>query len=253
MKRREFITLLDCATAGPVGMRAQQRRWRTGGPAMRQVALITCGILFLAGTIAGGQPATVTSDQKFVDELVADLGFQPSALIERVRHLASVPSEAPAQRRLSYCVEQYADRIVTDVKLHERVTSEVDQRACDRFQLCLRPDQQRIHQSANYAELLRVLASEMRGEMRAASSQAFTEHEAFVQFGRRLASLRGVEEAFSQAASVNGEISAPYILASCPHAWNRWPILVSGLIAACLLAGVLVLLYSKRSVKPASM
>jgi len=28
---------------------------------------------------------------------------------------------------------------------------------------------------------------------------------------------------------------------------------VSGLIAACLLAGVLVLLYSKRSVKPAPM
>jgi hypothetical protein len=253
MRRREFITLLDCATGGPVGMRVQERGWRTGGEAMRQVALITCGILFLAGTIAGGQPATVTSDQKFVDELVADLGFQPSALIERVRHLASVPSEAPAQRRLSHCVERYADRIATDVKLHERVTSEVDQRACDRFQLCLRPDQQRINQSANYAELLRVLASEMRGEMRAESSQAFTEHEAFVQFGRRLASLRGVEEAFSQAASVNGEISAPYILASCPHAWNRWPILVGGLIATCLLAGVLVSLYSKRPVKPASM
>jgi hypothetical protein len=205
-------------------MRALPRGSLPGGQAMLQAAMITCGILFLTGTIAGGEPATVTSDQKFVDELVADLGFQPSALIERIRHLASVPSEALAQRRLSYCVERYADRIVTDVRLHERVISEVNQTACDRFQLCERPDQQRINQSANYAELLRVLASEMRGEIRAESSQAFTEHEAFVRFGRRLASLRGVEEAFRQASSVNGEISAPYILASCPYAWNSWPI-----------------------------
>jgi hypothetical protein len=154
---------------------------------------------------------------------------------------------------LSYCVDGYADKIAKDVKLHERVVSEVDQRACARFQLCLRPDQQRVNQSENYAKLLRVLASEMRGERRAELSPVFMEHETFVQFGRRLASLRGVEEAFSQAASVNGEISAPYVLASCPHPWNRWPILMSGLIAACLLAGVLVLLYSKRSVKPAPM
>src|SRR5262249_43835449 len=36
------------------------------------------------GTIAGGQPVTVTADDKFVDELIADLGFQPRGLIDRV-------------------------------------------------------------------------------------------------------------------------------------------------------------------------
>jgi hypothetical protein len=252
MRRREFMTLLGgvCA-AWPVTVCAQH----TAVPLVRLLAgvLLAVGLSLPTGTSAGGQGAAVTSDDKFVDELIADLGFQPRELIERVRYLANVPYEAPTQRRLSYCVDGYANRIAKDVKLYERVVSEVDQRACARFQLCLRPDQQRVNQSENYAKLLRVLASEMRGERRAESSPVFMEHETFVQFGRRLASLRGVEEAFSQAASVNGEISAPYILASCPHASNRWPILVSGLIAACLLAGVLVLLYSKRSVKPASM
>ncbi|HET9688111.1 MAG TPA: hypothetical protein VFP79_13150 [Pseudolabrys sp.] len=252
MKRREFIAGVGgvCA-AWSLTVRGQH----TAVPLVRLLAgvLLAVGFSLPTGTSAGGQTAPVTSDDKFVDGLIADLGFQPRELIERVRYLVNVPYEAPTQRRLSYCVDGYADKIAKDVKLHERVVSEVDQRACARFQLCLRPDQQRVNQSENYAKLLRVLASEMRGERRAELSPVFMEHETFVQFGRRLASLRGVEEAFSQAASVNGEISAPHILASCPHPWNRWPILMSGLIAACLLAGVLVLLYSKRSVKPAPM
>jgi hypothetical protein len=251
MKRR-FIALLAGGYLHGPPRHAQQH---TAVPLFRLLAvvLLAVGLLLPIGTSAGGQTASVTSDDEFVDELIADLGFQPRELIERVRYLANVPYEAPTQRRLSYCVDGYADRIAKDVKLHERVVSEVDQRACARFQLCLRPDQQRVNQSENYAKLLRVLASEMRGERRAESSPVFMEHETFVQFGRRLANLRGIEEAFSQAASVNGEISAPYILASCPHPWNRWPILISGLIAACLLAGVLMLLCSKRSVKPAPM
>ena len=89
----------------------------------------------------------------------------------------------------------------------------------------------------------------MRGEQRADTNKTFTEHEAFVEFGRRLARLRGVEDAFSQASSVNGEISAPYILANCPSAWNSWPILISGLIAICLISGTLGWVYN-RNAKP---
>ena len=217
---------------------------------MRRAGL-TIGVLLLTWTIAWGEAATtVTSDPKFVDELVADLGFRPRGLMERVRYLASVPYEAPMQRRLSYCVEAYADRIASDAKLHEKVISEVDQRACARFQLCPNEGLKRVDQSSAYAELLRVLASEMRGEKRAEASQIFMEHEAFVEFGRRLARLRGIEEAFGQASAVNGEVSAPYILASCPYPWSSWPILLSGFIAICLLAGILAA-YWKRKSRPA--
>ena len=220
------------------------------GKVNQQPALLAVGLLSLIGTIAGGQPATVTADDKFVDELIADLGFQPRGLIDRVRYFANVPHEAPTQRRLSYCVEAYAERIATDAKLREKVASEVDQKACARFQLCPREGLQRTDQSAMYTELLRVLASEMRGVKRAEASKVFMEHESFVEFGRRLARLRGAEEAFSQSSSVNGEVSGPYILDSCPRAWNRWPIVVSGLIVICVLAGVLGFVY-KRKLKAA--
>jgi hypothetical protein len=188
----------------------------------------------------------VTADDKFVGELIADLGFQPRGLIDRVRYLANVPHEAPTQRRLSYCVEAYADRIATDAKLREKVASEVDEKVCAQFQLCPREGLQRTDQSAMYTELLRVLASEMRGVKRAEASQVFMEHESFVEFGRRLARLRGVEEAFSQSSGVNGDVSSPYILDSCPPAWNRWPIVVSGLIAICVLAGVLAFVCKRK-------
>jgi hypothetical protein len=65
--------------------------------------------------------------------------------------------------------------------------------------------------------------------------------EAFDQAGQR-----GVEEAFSQSSSVNGEVSGPYILDSCPRDWNRWSILVSGLIVICVLAGVLAFVYKHK-------
>ena len=220
------------------------------GQGQQRPVLFAVGLLFLIGTIARGQPTPVTADDKFVGELIADLGFQPRGLIDRVRYFANVPHEAPTQRRLSYCVEAYADRIATDGKLRERVASEVDQKACARFQLCPREGLQRIDQSATYTELLRVLASEMRGVKRAEASQVFMEHESFVEFGRRLARIRGVEEAFSQSSSVNGEVSGPYILDSCPRAWNRWPTVVSGLIVICVLAGVLGFVY-KRKLKAA--
>ena len=126
------------------------------------------------------------------------------------------------------------------------MASEVDQKACARFQLCPREGLQRIDQSATYTELLRVLASEMRGVRHAEASQVFTEHESFVEFGRRLARIRGVEEAFSQSSSVNGEVSGPYILDSCPRAWSRWSMLVSGLIVMCVLAGVLGFVYKHK-------
>ena len=229
-----------------------QRRPVPRSPRRRFVmVLIAIALALPAGTIALGQ--AISSDENFVDGLIADLGFQPRELIERVRYLAKVPYEAPTQHRLSYCVDAYADRISKDPKWHNQVVAEAERTACTRFQLCPRPDRQLVDQSANYAALLHVLAREMRGEMSADSSQAFTEHEAFVKFGRRLASLRGVEDGFKQAASINGELSAPHILASCPPTWPMWPIVVGGLIAACAAAAGLVFVYNRRAAKPAPM
>jgi hypothetical protein len=210
---------------------------------VRQVGLIAGSVLFLTCT---AECAEITSDPKFVTDLIADLGFRPRELIERVRYLHSIPYEAPEQRRLSYCVAAYADRIATDVNLHEKIVSEVDQRACEWFQLCPREGVQRFAQSSAYAELLRVLADEMRGKKRAEDSKVYMEHESFVEFGRRLARLKGVEEAFSQASAVNGEISTAYILASCPYDWKSWAVIIAGLIAVCVLVGVFVFVYARR-------
>ena len=219
---------------------------------MRRQRLIALPcILCLASTIVAAEPAKVTTDHKFVDKLVADLGFQPSELIERVRYLADIPYEAPVQRRLSYCVERYADRIAADVKLHETVAAEAEQKACAQFGLCRDAGRPQIDQSVLYAELLRVLASEMRGERRAEASTAFREHESFVKFGRHLARTNGIESNFHQASLVTGEVSGPYIRASCPYSLTSWPILILGLIGACLLAGALALVYKKKMVKAA--
>jgi hypothetical protein len=226
------------AAAWPVSAHRAQILPRAG--------LVAVGFLVLSWTIAGAEVGTVTSDHRFVDELVADLGFQPRELIERVRYLANVPSEAPMQRRLSHCVQTYADRIATDVKFREKVASEVEQRACARFQLCPREGQQRIDQSLVYAELLRIVADEMRGDERADLSHAFREHESFVAFGRHLARAKGLEGSFRQASIVMGEVSGPYIRRSCPYSLESWPILLSGLIGICMLAALAAFIYKRR-------
>ena len=248
MRRHHFITLIGAAASRPLSARVLHRHGVSAHRAqiMPQAGLVAVGFLILSCTVAGAEVGTVTSDDKFVDELVADLGFQPRDLIERVRYLANVPSEAPIQRRLSHCVQTYADRIATDVKLREKVASEVEQRACARFQLCPREGQQRVDQSLVYAELLRIVAGEMRGEERADLSQVFREHESFVEFGRHLARTKGLEGAFRQASIVMGEVSGPYIRRSCPYSLESWPILLSGLIGICMLAALVAFIYKRR-------
>jgi hypothetical protein len=82
------------------------------------VQVIASVILFESWTIVAAEEAAIPSDHKFVDEIVSELGFQPTDLIQRVRQLSNIPSEA-AMHRLSYCVQGYADRIATDAKLRE--------------------------------------------------------------------------------------------------------------------------------------
>ncbi|MEA2966736.1 MAG: hypothetical protein QOI46_6834 [Alphaproteobacteria bacterium] len=213
---------------------------------------VIASVIFLESwTIVAAEEAAIPSDHKFVDEIVSELGFQPTDLIQRVRQLSNIPSEAAMQHRLSYCVQGYADRIATDAKLREKVASEVEERTCAQLGLCQERGQQRIDQSSLYAELLRVVAGEMRGEKRADSSNVFQEHEQFVEFGRHLARQSGIEETFRQASYVSAQISARHIRESCPSLWKSWLLQVSAWIGIGLLGVVLALIYKRTTIKPA--
>ena len=245
MKRREFITPIAGTLVASRG--AQHGDWMRG----IAVRVIAIAVLLQTWTIAWADTAAVPADYKFVDELISDLGFQPSDLIERVRYLAGIPSEAPTQNRLSYCVQGYAERISTDAKLREEVATEVEKRTCAQLGLCRERGMQ-TDQSSLYAELLHVLAGEMRGEKSADTSRAFQEHESFVEFGRHLARADGIEDTFRRASYVSGQVSAGHIRNSCPSSWNIWPLLISALMGICVLGGILALVYNRTTVKAAS-
>jgi hypothetical protein len=246
MRKRQFMTLLG-GTTWRLAARMQEVRLIRN----MAVQVIASVILFESWTIAAAEEAAIPSDHKFVDEIVSELGFQPTDLIQRVRQLSNIPSEAAMQHRLSYCVQGYADRIATDAKLREKVASEVEERTCAQLGLCQERGQQRIDQSSLYAELLRVVAGEMRGEKRADSSNVFQEHEQFVEFGRHLARQSGIEETFRQASYVSAQISARHIRESCPPLWNSWLIQVGALIVIGVLGVVLALVYKRTTIKPA--
>src|SRR6185437_6653068 len=113
-----------------------------------------------------------------------------------------------------------------------------EERTCAQLGLCQDRGQKRIDQSSLYAELLRVVAGEMRGEKRADSSKVFQEHEQFVEFGRHLARQSGIEETFRHASYVSAQVSGRHIRDSCPSLWNSWLIQIGALIVIGLLGVV---------------
>ena len=131
------------------------------------------------------------------------------------------------------------------------MATEVEERTCAQLGLCQERGQQRVDQSSLYAELLRVVAGEMRAEKRADFSKLFQEHEQFVEFGRHLARQKGVEETFRQASYVSAQVSARHIRESCPSLWNSWLVQASAWIGIGLLGVVLALIYKRITIKPA--
>ena len=115
-------------------------RLHEGGLRTMAVQVIASIVLFQSWTGVAAEEAAIPSDHNFVDELVSELGFQPADLIERIRQLSNLPSEAAMQHRLSYCVQGYADRIASDANLREKVASEVEERTCAQLGLCQERD-----------------------------------------------------------------------------------------------------------------
>src|SRR5262249_18631600 len=125
------------------GQRAEYRVW----------AVAVAIWVFLP--VCGSAALETTSDQNIIKEIVTDLGFQPSILIEHVRYFGDIPERASIQSRLSHCVDRYAARIAADSKFYEKVLSQIDQRACALLQLCRPGEKTQTDQSSTYAELLR--------------------------------------------------------------------------------------------------
>jgi hypothetical protein len=100
VNRREIIRLLGGTVTWPLATITHVRRL------LRNLAVQTIAsvILIQSWAIVAAEEAAIPSDHNFVDELVSELGFQPTDLIERVRQLSNIPSEAAMQHRLSYCV-----------------------------------------------------------------------------------------------------------------------------------------------------
>ena len=88
LRRREFITLFGGAVAWPLADRMYEGR-------LLAVQVIATLILFQSWTIVAAEEEAIPSDHNFVDELVSELGFQPTDLIERV---GSSPTSRPKQR-----------------------------------------------------------------------------------------------------------------------------------------------------------
>jgi hypothetical protein len=191
-------------------------------PFLLLTALATLIVMVVDAVTAEAQ--NVPSDHKILSVFIANMMDGPDEAITKVRAGAADPVHGSNVRRLGVCVDRYAAAIAQDARLRTKVAEEVDHRVCARdVALCRSAAKQQILQLQLGADVMKVLAAEMRGVRTAETSDVFRSWNFQVNtVGRLLRQLAQTDWVLAQTLQdwspillMVGELQATRILEAC--------------------------------------